>query len=195
MFVQVIKNTVIGATRDLAVASYFPQPASPVEAGRAFPQSASPVEAGRAEARKGYAGTVRTAFRSAVVQYLRVGTAPLLTFLLPPHLDRLMSQLWLCGVVQETASRMNFPDSPYDAPPPDPTEGPGSDGPQPHTGSTGADVAGDNGWQRFSFHRCTSGTSTATGSSTTTEVRVALQTTALTSTCSVVRDRLEQADG
>jgi hypothetical protein len=84
--VQVIKNTVIGATRDLAVASYFPQPASPVEAGRAFPQSASPVEAGRAEARKGYAGTVRTAFRSAVVQYLRVGMAPLLTSLLTLHL-------------------------------------------------------------------------------------------------------------
>lgn len=68
---QVIKNTVIGATRDLAVASYFPQPASPVEAGRA-------------EARKGYAGTVRTAFRSAVVQYLRVGTAPLLPSLVTP---------------------------------------------------------------------------------------------------------------
>jgi hypothetical protein len=82
-----------------------------------------------------------------------------------------MFQLWLCGVVQETASRMNFPDSPYDAPPPDPSEGPGSDSTQPHTGNTGADVAGDNGWQRFSFHRCTSGTSTATGSSTTTEVK------------------------
>lgn len=79
----------------------------------------------------------------------------------------------VCVVLQETASRMNFPDSPYDAPPPDPTEGPGSDGAQPHTGSTGADVAGDNGWQRFSFQRCTSGTSTATGSSTTTEVCVA----------------------